>query len=99
MNPQAEATELDLLRAEIERIDESLVRGIEQRMRLARRIGQLKREAGMTLVQPAREAAVVRRAADLARASGMDGEAVRELFWRLIEMSRKEQAQGAVPAG
>ena len=96
MKPDTVTSELDALRAEIERIDETLVQAIERRMQLARRIGQLKRESGLTLVQPAREAAVVRRAAELARATGIDGEAVREIFWRLIEMSRKEQEQGAV---
>jgi chorismate mutase len=94
VKPGTETGELDALRADIERVDEELVRAIEARMRLARRIGRLKREAGMTLVQPAREAAVVRRAAELARDRGLDAEAVRELFWRLIEMSRKEQAEG-----
>jgi len=87
-------TELDARRAEIERIDEALIQMIEERMRLARRIGLLKREAGLTLVHPAREAAVVRRAGELARARGLDDEAVREIFWRLIEMSRRAQADG-----
>lgn len=92
-------TELDALRAEIERIDAELVRGVAARMRLARRIGRLKQDAGMSLVHPAREAAVVRRAGELAREQGLDDEAVRELFWRLIEMSRKAQAEGGSGAG
>ncbi|HYD51583.1 MAG TPA: chorismate mutase [Gemmatimonadaceae bacterium] len=95
VKPSAVGTELEELRAEIERIDESVIAAIEARQRLARRIGQLKRAAGMTLVQPAREAAVVRRAAEIARSSGLDPESVREIFWRLIDMSRRAQADAA----
>jgi chorismate mutase len=86
--------ELTTLRAEIERIDAGLIAAIAERMRLARRIGRLKQIAGLTLVHPAREAAVVRRAGELARDQGIEDEAVREIFWRLIEMSRREQARG-----
>lgn len=88
------ATELEELRAEIERIDQDIVRAVAERTRLARRIGRLKKLEGLALVHPAREAAVVRRAAEAAREHGLDDDAVREIFWRLIEMSRRAQAVG-----
>lgn len=89
-----EPAELVELRAQLERVDAALVAAIEERLRVARRIGRVKKDAALPLVHPAREAAVVRRAGELARERGLDDEAVRELFWRLIEMSRKAQEEG-----
>lgn len=84
---------LDSLRAEIEHIDRSIVALIAERSRLARRVGTAKREAGLPVLDPAREAAVVRRAAALARESGLDDEDVRYVFWHLIGLSRRAQME------
>lgn len=86
-----EPAELAALRARLERIDEALVAAIDERLQVAHEIGRVKQAAGLPLVHPAREAAVVRRAGELARARGLDDEAVRALFWRLIAMSRRAQ--------
>jgi chorismate mutase len=91
----AETVELEAVRAEIERVDEALVFLIDERLRLARRVGELKRSAGRRVLDPGREAAVVRRAGVLARDRGLDDEAVREVFWRLIEMARGVQGSDA----
>lgn len=91
MSDATDLPELAELRARLERIDEALVAGIADRIEVAHEIGRVKQEAGVPLVHPAREAAVVRRAGELARARGLDDEAVRALFWRLIEMSRRAQ--------
>ncbi len=91
--PAADTVELEALRAEIGRVDEAIVSLIDERLRLARRVGELKRTVGMGVLDPSREAAVVRRAGALARERGLDDEVVRDVFWRLIEMSRT--AQGA----
>jgi len=91
--PIADGVELDAVRAEIERVDEAIVFLIDERLRLARRVGELKRTAGLRVLDPSREAAVVRRAGALARDRGLDDEAIRQVFWRLIEMART--AQGA----
>jgi chorismate mutase len=96
--PIADGVALDAVRAEIERVDEAIVFLIDERLRLARRIGELKRTAGLRVLDPSREAAVVRRAGALARGRGLDDEAIREVFWRLIEMARSAQgADGAEP--
>jgi chorismate mutase len=89
----ADAVDLEATRAEIERVDEAIVFLIGERLRLARRVGELKRTAGLRVLDPGREAAVVRRAGAMARDRGLDDEAIREVFWRLIEMARA--AQGA----
>ena len=86
-------TELDRLRAEIDAVDRSIVDAFTERVRIARRIGDLKEAAGQPVLDPSREAAVVRRAAERAREAGLDEEAVREVFWRLVGLSRRTQRE------
>jgi chorismate mutase len=83
--------ELEAVRAEIQRVDEAIVFLIDERLRLARRVGELKRTVGLRVLDPNREAAVVRNAGAMARGRGLDDEAVRDVFWRLIEMARAAQ--------
>jgi chorismate mutase/prephenate dehydrogenase len=91
----ADTVELEAIRGEIERVDEAIVFLIDERLRLARRVGELKRSVGLGVLDPSREAAVVRRAGGLARERGLDDEAVRDVFWRLIEMARAAQGSDA----
>lgn len=89
---EAEST-LERLRGEIERLDAMLIQLIGQRVQAARVAGRTKRAARLPAVDPAREAAVVRRAAGLARSAGLPEEDVRDVFWRLIAMSRRVQTE------
>jgi chorismate mutase len=89
----AALSELARIRDEIEKIDRSLVELIAQRVQLARRIGAVKRTAGLPTLDPPREAAVVRRAGALAREAGLDDEDVRYIFWHLIGLSRRMQME------
>lgn len=82
---------LAALREQLERVDRELVRLMAERVRLAREIGAAKRDAGMPTLDPAREAAVVRRAAALAREHDLDEEEVRAVFWKLIGGARRAQ--------
>lgn len=86
--------DIERVRAEIEHIDYSLVSLIAERVSLARRLGQLKVEAGLPTLDPTREAAVVRRAGETARAAGLPEEEIREIFWHLIGLSRRAQKDG-----
>ncbi|HEX2190716.1 MAG TPA: chorismate mutase [Longimicrobiaceae bacterium] len=95
MQARAVSAELDLarLRVEIERIDREIVALVSDRVRLAREVGRAKRAAGLPTLDPAREAAVVRRAGSLARESGLVDEEMRALFWHLIGLSRRAQVE------
>lgn len=84
---------LPAIRSEIERLDDRLVSLIRERTRLARVAGELKRAAGLPPVDHAREAAVVRRAAAAAREAGLPEEDLRDIFWRLIAISRRVQIE------
>lgn len=90
--PDAAPT-LERLRDEIEQLDAMLIQLIGQRVEAARSAGRRKRAEGLPAVDPAREAAVVRRAAGLARSAGLPEEDVRDVFWRLIAMSRRVQTE------
>ena len=81
------------VREEIERIDRALVGLIAERVRLGRKVGRAKRALGLPVLDPAREAAVVRRAGTLAREVGLDDEDVRYVFWHLIGLSRRAQME------
>lgn len=92
--PNPAGAQLLRLRGEIEEIDRTLVRLIAERVRLAREVGHAKRELGLPTLDPAREAAVVRRAGALAREMGLADEDVRYLFWHLIGLARRAQMEG-----
>jgi chorismate mutase/prephenate dehydrogenase len=82
---------LSELRAAIEALDAELVRLIGERRALVLEVGRVKGELGLPVLDPTREAAVVRRAAALARDAGDDEELVRDVIWRIIASARDEQ--------
>jgi chorismate mutase / prephenate dehydratase len=57
--------EMARLRAGIDEVDEEIVRLLDRRARLARRIGEIKQEKGLETYAPARERAVMDRVAGL----------------------------------
>ena len=91
-HPEAE---LAGLRREIEEVDQRIVSLIALRCQLAHVAGTQKRAAGLPTIDPAQEARVVRRAAQLAREVELDEESVRQLFWCLIGLSRRAQENGS----
>jgi len=91
-----DAERLDELRRAIAALDEELIDLLARRLRLAAEIGPIKQRLGLPVLDPAREAEVVRRGAALARERGVDPELVRDLLWRIIAQARVLQdSQGA----
>jgi chorismate mutase len=88
--------DLDRLRCELERVDRELMRSLAERFRLAAAVGEVKREAGLPVVDPRQEAAVLRRIGGLARESGIAEEEARQIFWRIIDLSRRAQRQAGI---
>jgi chorismate mutase len=86
-----DSSELDSRRVEIQRIDDEIIGLLARRLELGKRIGELKRLAGLPILDPTREAAVIRRVTDTARAAGLPPEPIREIFWQIVGMSRAAQ--------
>ena len=85
------ATELARVRDEIEQIDREIIGLLARRLSLGKRTGALKRAAGLPILDPTREAAVIRRVTGAARDAGLPPEQVREVFWQIVGMSRRVQ--------
>ena len=83
--------ELGRCRDEIEAIDHQIIELLARRMTLGRRTGDLKRLAALPILDPTREAAVIRRVAGEAREAGLPTEPIREIFWQIVGMSRRAQ--------
>lgn len=92
---------IDELRERIDVIDEQLVALLNARAACAIEIGRLKRQQGLPVYQPEREAAVVRHVRAITTDLGgpLTAEAIGRLFERIIDESRQlEAAGGAVGA-
>jgi chorismate mutase len=83
--------ELSRCREEIERIDRDIIALLARRLTLGKRTGDLKRDAGLPILDPTREAAVIRRVTEEAREAGLPPEPIREVFWQIVGMSRRAQ--------
>ncbi|HEV7858153.1 MAG TPA: chorismate mutase [Pyrinomonadaceae bacterium] len=78
-------------RDEIDAIDAELLRLLNRRARLAVKVGESKRAAGLSLSDRAREREIVRRACQ-ANAGPLDEHAVARLFRSIIRESRLVEA-------
>jgi len=90
--------ELEAARAELERIreriiavDDRLIRTIGERRDLVLEVGRLKGILSLPVMDPGREAQVVRNAATRARELGVDEEMTRDVIWRIIASARATQ--------
>ena len=89
--------QLSSLRERISDVDERLIRIIGERRDLVIEIGRIKAILDLPVMDPAREATVVRRAAVRARELGVDEEMTRDVIWRIIASARATQEER--PAG
>jgi chorismate mutase len=79
--------ELDDLRKRIDLLDESLVRLLNARAACALEIGRLKRNMGLPIYQPEREAEVLENVQTL-NTGPLDRSAIKRLFERIIDEAR-----------
>ena len=82
---------LDKLREQIREVDRELIRLVSARRDLALEVGRVKEAKGLPVMDPAQEAKVIRRAAELAREMGVDEELVRDIVWRIMAAARDVQ--------
>jgi len=79
---------LSSLRHKVDRLDDQLVRLLEQRSNVAREIGRLKKQDGKSVFAPAREAALFRRLEGKLRV-GMDLESLRSIYREILSSARQ----------
>lgn len=91
MSDEELRSELERLRQRIVELDDELIRLVGSRKELVLRVGRLKEALEMPVLDPGREARVVRRAARRARELGVDEELVRDVIWRIIAGARRAQ--------
>ena len=78
-------------RAELDQLDEQLIRLLKRRLELGLRAASIKHDANLPIVDPEREARVIAQARDWADESGLSEEEVADVFARLISLSRGAQ--------
>lgn len=86
--------EIEMLRQRIDELDEALVRLLSARAECALAIGRVKKELGLEIYQPSREADVL---SHVQRVNGgpLDDQAVRRLFERIIDEARRLERQSS----
>jgi len=80
-------------RREIEEIDERIIRLIDQRIDVSKKIFEAKRSEGKPISDPERERQVLGRAMDRATELCLDAGAIRDIFEILIRMSVQKQQE------
>jgi chorismate mutase len=80
-------------RSEIERIDEEIIRLINRRIGISKKIFESKRAEGKPISDPEREKKVLSKAMDLATELNLDTGAVKSIFETLIAMSISKQQE------
>lgn len=75
-------------RDEIDRLDEQLVKLLNARSQCAIELGRIKRELGLAIYSPTREREVIAHVTGI-NSGPLDRDAVRRLFERIIDESRR----------
>ena len=86
------AERLAELRDQIDRLDEQIVRLLNERAICALQVGSLKSSAGMETYQPEREIAVLQHARDT-NGGPLGADAITRLFERIIDENRRLERQ------
>jgi chorismate mutase len=79
---------IERLRANIDQVDEVLLKLLNQRAKWALEIGEVKKQAGLPIYQPDREARVLEHVLGVNRGP-LRSDAIRRLFERIIDESRR----------
>ena len=80
---------LEDLRKDIDRVDEVLVRLLNERARCACEIGRIKKEKNVEIYQPEREKQVLEHVKSVAAEGPLEPEAIARLFERIMDEARR----------
>jgi len=96
MNASEAEAELTRLREAIDRVDEVLVKLLNQRAKYAVEIGEIKGHLSLPIYAPEREKEVLLHV-ERTSAGPLQEAAVRRLFERIIDESRRVERESALP--
>jgi chorismate mutase len=84
---------LEALRDEIDRLDEVIVRLLDRRARCAYAVGRIKREHGLAVYEPVREATVMAhvKAVNASLGGPLTTDAIERLYERVMDEARRIQ--------
>lgn len=84
---------LEALRDEIDRLDEVIVRLLDRRARCAFAVGRIKREQGLGIYEPSREATVLAhvQAVNASLGGPLTADAIERLYERVMDEARRIQ--------
>ena len=82
---------LEDLRTDVQKVDQEIIRLIDERVRIAEDIFEVKKALGVRIEDPNQEKLVMKRALDMATELGLDAGAIKEIFATLIRMSLEKQ--------
>ena len=80
---------LEDLRKDIDRVDEVLVRLLNERARCACEIGRIKKDQKVEIYQPEREKQVLEHVKSVAAEGPLEPEAIARLFERIMDEARR----------
>ena len=80
---------LDDVRKDIDRVDEVLVRLLNERARCVCEVGRLKKETSMEVYQPDREKQVLQHVRAIGAEGPLGSDAIARLFERIIDEARR----------
>jgi chorismate mutase len=84
---------LEDLRTDVQKVDQEIIRLIDERVRLAEDIFEAKKALGVKIKDPNQEKLVMKRALDNSTELGLDAGAIKEIFATLIRMSLEKQQE------
>ena len=90
MDQEKITAQLEKKRAELDRLDQELIRQFEQRIDIARQIGAIKEETGMPVLDAGREKEVLRSRVALLKDPTLEPDA-EAFFKQLMQISRRAQ--------
>jgi chorismate mutase len=94
MHKEDAEAELTRLREAIDRVDDVIVKLLNQRAKYAVEIGEIKGVLALPIYAPEREKEVLRHV-EIACAGPLDSAAIRRLFERIIDESRRVERESA----
>jgi chorismate mutase len=82
---------LDLLRTEIDQVDDQIIELLGERFKLSSEVGKLKLELKLDTYQVKRETAILERLLKKGAALGLDRLLLQALFLQIFAVSRRNQ--------